>query len=152
MARTVYPTEQCTKKTEHELWQRWCSIRNVCNNPKNHNYKYYGGRGIKVHEDWCDFWTFVDDVEREIGALPFKGAFLDRKDNNGDYAPGNIQWSTAKVNGNNRQSNLMVTAFGKTQSLATWSREFNIKKGTLWSRIVDYGMTPELALIKKKGK
>lgn len=152
MSKRYYPTEQCFKKTDHELWQRWTSLRNRCENPNNYGYPYYGGRGIKVDPRWNDFWTFVNDVETEIGPLPFPGAFLDRIDNDGNYEPGNIQWSNARVNSNNRTSNYVVTAFGISQTLAEFARLYNIPARTIWSRIKDYGMTPEQAILKGRKK
>lgn len=148
MSKRYYPTGQTFKKCEHELWPRWAGLRNRCDNPNNHSYSSYGGRGITYDPSWNDFWTFVDDVEREIGPLPFKGAFLDRKDNNGNYEPGNIQWANARVNSNNRRSNLVLTAFGRTLTLADWARVYQIPSRTLWSRMKDYGMTIEQAILQ----
>ena len=34
---------------------RWRSMKQRCYNPSNDNYKYYGGKGIKVCEEWHDF-------------------------------------------------------------------------------------------------
>lgn len=148
--KQTYTTAECVTKSRHELHRRWCNIRNMCDNPRNNNYKYYGGRGIKFCPDWYDFWTFVDDVETEIGPLPYKSAFLDRIDNNGDYEPGNIRWGDPRSNGNNRTSNHKMTAFGRTQTLADWCREYKINLHTLRCRILFYNFTPEQALLGSK--
>ena len=134
---------------KHPLWRRWANFRNMCNNPKNYAYKYYGGRGITYTKRWDDFETFVHDVEETIGPIPFPGAMLDRKNNNGNYTKSNICWSTPRQNSNNRQSNYMMTYLGKRQSLAEWSREYKIPFRTLWSRVVDHGLTAKQALTKK---
>lgn len=149
-AKPTYTTAECTHRSRHELWRRWCSIRNMCDNPRNNNYKYYGGRGIKVCDDWYDFWTFVDDVETEIGPLPYKSAILDRVDNDQGYQPGNICWGTPRSNANNRTNSHLMTAFGRTQTLAQWCQEYNMNLHTLRCRILFYNYTPEQALLGSK--
>ena len=130
----------------HELWRRWANLRNMCNNPNNHCYAYYGGRGIGYPKHWDDFPTFVEEVEEAIGPLPFKGAHLDRPKNDRSYSKRNIRWATAKENYNNRRSNHMVAYQGRKQTLAEWSRETGIPLRTIWSRLFDRGLPPSKAL------
>lgn len=67
-------------------------MRQRCNNPKHTAYKWYGARGIKICERWDNFKHFVED----IGEKPSSAHTLDRINNNGNYEPGNTQWSTQK--------------------------------------------------------
>lgn len=76
-----------------KLFIVWLNMRSRCNNPKRKDYKYYGGRGIKVCKRWSSFAFFAADV----GIHPGKGWTLDRKNNNGNYTPKNIRWSTIDV-------------------------------------------------------
>ena len=130
----------------HELFYRWQSFRYMCRNPKSPSYKYYGGRGIGYDLRWDNWDVFVFEVESEIGKLPFKNAHFDRIDNNRGFFPGNIQWATPQRNMNNRQSNHMLTAFGKTQSLKDWHDESGINDATIWSRIFDHSWSIEDAV------
>jgi hypothetical protein len=73
-----------------------------CTDPKVKGYHNYGGRGIKVCDRWFDLRLFIEDVEREIGPRPEgvqkSGRVLysfDREDNDGNYEPGNVCWSTS---------------------------------------------------------
>jgi hypothetical protein len=138
------------KATAHPLWKRWTAFRNQITNPNNYQYKYYGGRGLDIDPRWNDFWTFADEVEAEIGPIPFPGAQLDRIDNDRGYWPGNIQWSTIQENHNNRQSNMMVMYGDEIHSVADWARITGINASTLWSRIHDLGYPIEQALGFKK--
>ena len=41
------------------LYRRWYGMRQRCNNPKDISYPNYGGRGIRVCEEWdTDFQSF----------------------------------------------------------------------------------------------
>jgi hypothetical protein len=71
-----------------------------CEHPAATGYRNYGGRGIQVCERWHDARNFIADIEAEIGLRPEgrypSGRFvysLDRKDNSGNYEPGNVRWA-----------------------------------------------------------
>lgn len=136
----------------HPLWGRWATMKNVCDNPNNRSYSYYGGRGITYAPEWSTFEQFVEGIESTIGPVPFPGAHLDRIDNDRGYFPGNVRWATPKENHNNRRSNMILTAFGKTMTLTEWSKYVGLKSSTIWSRIIDLGHTPEQALTTTKYK
>jgi len=72
-------------------YRAWIEMRRRCTNPKRENFKHYGGRGITVCARWMkSFEAFCADM----GKRPGRGYSLDRIDVNGDYEPGNCQWST----------------------------------------------------------
>ena len=81
----------------------WYNMMERCHNPCHLSYGSYGGRGIYVHPDWHDFKTFRDDINGHIGRWPGPGFSLDRIDNDGPYAYGNVRWATAKEQAINRR-------------------------------------------------
>lgn len=91
---------------DHPLYQAWKRIKRRCYSPEAHNYKHYGGRGIRVCDEWrSDPAAFISYIERELGPRP-QGKSLDRIDNDGDYRPGNVRWATqAEQNANKRAPN-----------------------------------------------
>lgn len=81
----------------------WYMMRERCYNTTHVSYHHYGGRGIRVCDRWLNdpegFVNFVAD----IGPRPSLEYSLDRIDPNGNYAPGNVRWATAKEQANNKR-------------------------------------------------
>lgn len=113
-------------------YRSWDSMRQRCYNSNIRGYEYYGGRGISVCEQWRhSFECFL----RDMGDCP-KGMTIDRyPDKNGNYEPGNCRWATSGQQNNNKRSNVLVTAFGKTQSVAEWSVELSLDYDVIYQRI-----------------
>jgi len=66
-----------------------------CYNPNNPAYSRYGGRGIKV----CDEWRHsFDNFIRDMGLPPQPDAAVNRIDNNGNYEPSNCEWTSRSEN------------------------------------------------------
>lgn len=79
----------------------WASMKSRCYNKQAHNYKYWGGRGIRVCPQWEKFENFLADM----GPRP-KGTTLDRVNNDGNYEPSNCRWATSLEQNNNRRDNV----------------------------------------------
>jgi hypothetical protein len=75
----------------------WNNAKKRCSNPMHPQWPYYGGRGIKF------LFTSFERFFAELGPRPSPQHSLDRKDNDGNYEPGNVRWATAKEQSNNRR-------------------------------------------------
>lgn len=76
----------------------WIAMRVRCR-LKRHNSNRYKDRGIFVCKRWSKFENFLEDM----GVRP-AGKTLDRKNNDGNYTPGNCRWATPKQQANNRSN------------------------------------------------
>ena len=113
------------------------SMRGRVLNPNNRAYHNYGGRGIKICQEWMDggFVQFLKDM----GERP-EGTSLDRIDTNGDYSPENCRWATPLEQGQNKRGVRLFTHNGKTQSFSAWAKELKTTCQTLQKKM-DKGMT-----------
>lgn len=68
----------------------WCGMIKRCENRRSKSYPNYGGRGINVCERWHKFENFLADM----GERPGDNYELDRIDNDGNYRPGNVRWTS----------------------------------------------------------
>lgn len=75
-------------------------MKQRCYNLNHKDYKYYGGRGIKVYSKWKNSFS---EFYKYIGPRPSAKYSLDRIDNNGNYEPGNVQWATRTRQVRNRR-------------------------------------------------
>lgn len=133
-------------RSRHPLYVLWNGIRQRCYNPNSKAYKYYGGRGIKMCDEWLDFWGFVEWVDGN-GGKPAH-LTLDRIDVNGDYSPSNCRWVGMDVQCTNKTDNVYLTFNNKTQTISEWASELNINYRTLNNRI-NRGWSVERALTEK---
>lgn len=114
------------------LYHIYAGIRSRCYSKKDPSYHNYGGRGIKMCDEWrSDFYSF-QNWAFDNGYK--KGLWIDRIDNDGNYEPGNCRWTTAKVQQRNKRTNINATIHGETKCLTEWAEEYDIKPCTILRR------------------
>lgn len=125
------------------LYKAWWNMIRRCTNPSDAGYKDYGARGISVCQRWMNsFDNFYADIEPR----PSSRHTLDRINNDGNYEPGNLKWSTRQEQARNRRSNRRVTIDGETKTIAEWSEERLVDYELLWTRITRRGWDPKRAV------
>lgn len=121
-------THKLSKTSEYKSWQ---SMKDRCYNNNNHSFKDYGGRGIKVCDEWLDsFECFLND----IGKKPSKKHSIERLDVNKGYYKSNCVWATNKQQSNNRRCNYFLTYNGITKTRSEWADLIGVNVRTLASR------------------
>lgn len=120
----------------------WIDMKRRCYDVKNNAFSLYGGRGITVCPTWVDsFQAFYADM----GPRPSARHTIDRVDNNGPYAPGNCRWATMTEQNSNKRTNIYLTVGGETHTLAEWTRQLGMRRGTVGRRL-RHGWSPEDAV------
>ena len=115
------------------LHRRWGSMIQRCENPSRKDYKYYGGRGIKVCPEWRkDFMAFR---RWALASGHEKGLTIDRIDNEGNYEPGNCRFSTRKEQARNRKSNRYLKIGNEIKLLVEWATQAGISMQLLAFRV-----------------
>ncbi len=123
----------------------WSGMKSRCSNPKDGNYTDYGGRGISVCDRWSLFENFFDDM----GPRPSPRHSIDRRDNDGNYEPGNCRWATRKQQSRNRRCTRFLSHHGETLPVTEWAERFGLT-GSLICRRLKMGWTTEDSLHKPR--
>lgn len=112
----------------------WTNMKQRCYNSDMRDYPLYGGRGIKVCDEWRDDFSSFRSWALENGYNPDakRGeTTLDRIDVNGDYEPANCRIVTQKQQCNNLRKNIMIEIDGRTQTLKQWADESGIDEAKI---------------------
>lgn len=134
-------------KSKTKLYNVWFDIKRRCYNPKRENYKDYGGREIKICDEWKNNFEKFYNWANENGYK--EGLSIDRIDVNGDYEPKNCRWVDNYTQANNKTNNFLITYNGETHTATEWSKIVGIKATTILHRIKKYGWSIEKALNTK---
>lgn len=128
-------------------YRSWSLAKSRCLNPKCKDYPNYGGRGVKMCRRWKNsFEAFYEDMRSK--PKPKRDYSLDRINNDGNYEPENCRWVKRKEQNNNKRNVKEITFRGKTQTISQWAEELNIKKDTLYARLITYKWSMEKAFIQ----
>lgn len=131
-------TKSCGCFQEHhnmrksKLYGVWNSMKNRCYNPNVTRYKNYGGRGIKVCDEWASSFSCFSKWAFESGYK--EGLTIDRIDANGNYTPQNCRWVDIKSQQSNRTNNLLIEIDGETHTITEWGRISPVCRQTIYRR------------------
>lgn len=118
--------------SRNRLYQIWIDMRSRCNNKKLKCYHNYGGRGIKVCEEWNDYqnfynWSINNGYKDELT--------IDRINVNGNYEPSNCKWATKIEQENNRRNNRYSTYKGERITISDFERVTGITRTYIVTRL-----------------
>ena len=130
------------------LYNIWFDMKRRCYQKQNKRWSKYGGRGIKVCDEWRNNFQAFFDWSLENGYADH--LTIDRIDMNGHYTPENCRWADKFQQANNRSNNHYITYRGKTKTMMEWSKYLNMNYSTLRQRI-NSGWSVEEAFEKPVG-
>ncbi len=114
------------------LYAAWRNMKRRCYDSNAPDYENYGGRGIKVCDEWQEYkafhgWAVKHGYDDSLT--------IERTDNNGDYEPGNCKWIALGEQAKNKRNNRVLTYRGKSMILSEWSRLLGISPSALRKRL-----------------
>ena len=117
----------------HPLYSVWTDMKYRCNNSNSHFYNRYGGRNIRICDEWENFenfynWAINNGYEPDLT--------IERKNNDSDYCPENCIWADRVVQANNRRTSRIIEYNGEKHTIAQWSRLFNVEYDRLYRSIM----------------
>lgn len=127
------------------LYKIYVHMCRRCYYKKYQYYHRYGGRGIRVCDEWLNSyekfkeWALANGYDYNA---PRGQCTLDRIDNDGNYEPSNCRWATLKEQLNNNSRNVWITANGETHNLQQWADILGVPHDTLRNR-KRYGWSDE---------
>lgn len=122
---------------ETRLYRIWQRMRQRCSDHNCTDFADYGGRGIKVCDDWENYkafhdWAYGNGYQDHLS--------IDREDCNGNYEPGNCRWASSIDQARNTRRNHLITYRGRTKTLAEWSEILEIESSLLRWRLENWGI------------
>lgn len=112
----------CRRKWENERLQRiFNGMKRRCYNPRSSNYKNWGGKGIKICDEWLkdpgnfERWAFENGYTDNLT--------IDRIDGNKDYCPENCRWVTLAENSSKTSTTIYIEVDEVSLNLSEWERK-----------------------------
>ena len=145
--QTIAYNRQTKKKhggRNERLYTIWHNMKQRCYGKTYKDYPNWGGRGIRVCDEWKDdyvafrTWALENGYEQKLS--------LDRIDVNGDYSPANCRWADWRTQAINRTTSLNFEVNGQIKNLTELAEEYGIKYTTLYQRVHCYGWDIEKSL------
>lgn len=121
----------------------WNGMRARCNLKSGFAYAYYGGKGVKVCEEWLDFQEFYDWANANGYS---KDLTIERIDVDGDYCPENCKWVSVSEQSRNKSTTIWVEYDGEKMSLAEAAQAAGLPYKNVLQRIKKLGWSAERAL------
>ena len=122
-----------------KLYKVWKSMNERCYLPSAISYKNYGSRGIRVCDEWRNDFVSYYNYVKQLPHFEEHGYSLDRIDNNGNYEPGNVRYSTKKDQQNNRRNTIFIEINDETKSVSDWAKISGLHQNTIRYRY-DHGV------------
>lgn len=146
IAGNLHRTHGETQKTR--LYNIWSNMKERCYGINCKDYPDYGGRGIKLCDEWrCNYlsfksWALKNGYDDSLS--------IDRIDVNGDYSPENCRWATVHMQANNKRNSRIIECCGQSHTLSEWAAITGVSVSTLFCRLNK--MSAEEALKTNLGK
>lgn len=137
-------------KWNTRLYGIYSGMKSRCRNANNPRYKNYGGKGIKVCDEWLnDFnafynWATTNGYKDDLS--------IERIDINKDYEPSNCCWIPLSQQSKNKSNNIYVYLDGERETLFDYCKKHDYNYDLVRNRITRWHWSLEKALTKDTDK
>lgn len=118
-----------------------------CYNEHCEDYKWYGGRGIKICDEWIsnpksfEEWALANGYTDKLT--------INRKDENKNYCPDNCEWITGKNNSKYKSTTLLIDVDGEVHTGREWSELLQLGTNRINTYIREYGLDNTIEFIRR---
>ena len=121
---------------KHKLSYIYYNIKDRCYNSNNKDFAHYGGRKIKMCNEWynnrLEFYTWaLQNGYKE-------GLSIDRINVNGNYEPNNCRWIPQSEQSNNKSNSRYVTINNETHTVGEWAKKLNLSYSDAYRKLKKY--------------
>ncbi|MFB5758921.1 hypothetical protein [Paenibacillus medicaginis] len=118
------------------LYKTFIDMKSRCLNSIHKSFHNYGGRGVKVCNEWLDHnhgfnnfynWAIRNGYEDNLS--------IDRIDVNGNYEPSNCRWVTMQIQQNNKRNSRYICINDVMKTASQWEKEFGLTVGCVTRRL-----------------
>lgn len=114
------------------LYNIWTCMRQRCNNPNNPSYPHYGGKGVRICDEWSEYvgfraWALANGYDETKS--------IDRIDVDGNYEPSNCRWADSKTQANNTTRNRRIPFRGKRMTMSEIADVLGVSYSTIQHRV-----------------
>lgn len=114
-----------------KLYGVWAGMKRRCYNPNTKYYADYGGRGIRVCDEWLAYEPFK---EWAIASGYSEGMSIERINVNAGYSPGNCKWIPLSEQNVNKRLSIRLEYQGEIYSIKELSKLTGLKERTIQAR------------------
>jgi len=117
-----------------KIYNAYNHMKDRCYNRRNDSYKNYGGRGIKICDEWLS--NFMNFYNWSMKNGYREDLTIDRINNNGNYEPNNCRWVDMQTQLRNTRRNRIYQG----KCFSEWSEIVGISRGAFFKRVRKYGI------------
>lgn len=111
--------------SDNKLRERFRLMYRRCyNEEKDHSFKHYGGKNVKICDEWLsdpskfEKWALANGYDPKLS--------IDRRDENGDYCPENCSWISMSRNAKFKSTTTIFDVNGDIDSGRGWARRLGL--------------------------
>ena len=117
------------------LYRIYNNMKSRCYRKYAKEFENYGGRGIRVCNEWLGEDGFVNFYNWAYSHGYSEELTIDRINNDGNYEPDNCRWVTMMVQNSNSRHTHMLEYKGTKKNISEWAREKGMSRDTLIKRL-----------------